>query len=198
MTGGVLALGIGAVTASGCVWYVPALVDLRAGADRPVSRRLAAAGCVTGWATAAVAALLMMLGVPVPPLLAVVTAGAGAAVVLRIRATVRRRAEEREDAATWAALDWAAPRPHGPRPAHIAGTIGAGLALALVTALLLTWGRSHGVGTVLAVTAPAAVAGCALLAAFARTTRPAAGPREEAVRRPGTRGAELKALKQRS
>ncbi|BAU87418.1 secreted protein [Streptomyces laurentii] len=198
MTGGVLALGIGAVTASGCVWYVPALVDLRAGADRPVSRRLAAAGCVTGWTTSAVTTLLLVLGVPVPPVLAVVAAGAVAVVVLRIRAIVRRRAEEREDAACWAALDWAAPGRHGPSPALVAGTIGGGLGLALVTALLLLWGRDHGVGTVLAVTAPAAVAGGALLAAFAGTARPAAGPREAAVRRPGTRGAEVKALKQRS
>ncbi|MFJ6997492.1 hypothetical protein ACISUF_25645, partial [Streptomyces sp. NPDC003090] len=80
MNGTVLALGAGAVTASGCVWYVPALADLRAGADRPGSRRLAAASCVTGWATAAATAPLLLLGVPVLALLAAAAAGAGAAV----------------------------------------------------------------------------------------------------------------------
>ncbi|MGN5381968.1 hypothetical protein ACQ4WX_47310 [Streptomyces lasalocidi] len=41
----VLALGATTVTASGCVWYLPARADLRAGADRPVSRRTPRACC---------------------------------------------------------------------------------------------------------------------------------------------------------
>ncbi|MFC9396848.1 hypothetical protein [Streptomyces sp. NPDC057027] len=105
MTPAVLALGIGAVTASGCVWYVPALVDLRAGADRPASRRLAATACVTGWATAGVTALLLLMGVQAPLLLAGAAAGATASATVRACAVVRRHREVREDAVCWAALD---------------------------------------------------------------------------------------------
>ncbi|MFF0477748.1 hypothetical protein [Streptomyces sp. NPDC004284] len=179
MTAPVLALGIGAVSASGCVWYVPALVDLRAGADRPVSRRLAAAACVTGWATAATTALLLLLGVPGRPLLAVAAAGAGAAAVLRARAAVRSRREKREDAACWAALD-SVPPPHGAcRHVLFARWAGTGLLVAVAAAfLLLTWGRAYGVSPLVAVAAPTALAASALLAAVLRT-----GPAR--VHRPG-------------
>ncbi|CAL9560870.1 hypothetical protein [Streptomyces sp. enrichment culture] len=171
MSGAVLALGIGAVTASGCVWYLPALADLRAGADRPVSRRLAAAACVTGWATAAATALLLLLGVPARPLLAVAAAGAGAGIGLRLRAAVRRRQEEREDAACWAALHCAPPR-RGPRPQYsFAREVACGLALAVTAVLLLAWGRAHGVSTPLAVAPPAALVACALPAAALRAAR---------------------------
>ncbi|GAA3506992.1 hypothetical protein [Streptomyces showdoensis] len=107
----VLALGVGAVTAAGCVWYVPALVDLRAGADRPASRRLRAAACVTGWATAALAVPLILAGLPAPLLLAVAVAGATASATVRARAAVRHGREERETAACWAALDTPPPAP---------------------------------------------------------------------------------------
>ena len=42
MTHTVLAIGTAALTASGCVWYLPAIADLQAGADRPRSTRTAA------------------------------------------------------------------------------------------------------------------------------------------------------------
>ncbi|MCZ9337902.1 hypothetical protein NGM37_08945, partial [Streptomyces sp. TRM76130] len=72
----VLALGLALVTASGCVWYLPALADARAGADRPDSRRGRAAACLTGWTTVAgVAVLLLVTGSWWPPGAA---AGAGA------------------------------------------------------------------------------------------------------------------------
>ncbi|MFC8507329.1 hypothetical protein ACFU3J_10625 [Streptomyces sp. NPDC057411] len=105
----VLALGVGAVTASGCVWYVPALLDLRAGADRPASRRLAAAACVTGWATAGLTAPLLLAGVPALLLLAATVSGAAAVAALWTVAAVRRRREAREAAACWAALGGTAP-----------------------------------------------------------------------------------------
>ncbi|MFJ9434853.1 hypothetical protein ACIRQY_35165 [Streptomyces sp. NPDC101490] len=111
MGAAVLALGVGALTVSGCVWYVPALVDLRAGADRPVSRRLAAASCVTGWATAAVLVPLLLLGTPVRPLLALAAAGVGGGAALHVRAAARRRYERRETASCWAALDPPTPPP---------------------------------------------------------------------------------------
>ncbi|MFJ7068257.1 hypothetical protein [Streptomyces sp. NPDC101115] len=185
MTAAVLALGVGAVTASGCVWYVPALTDLRAGADRPVSRRLTAAACVTGWATAAIAVLLLLLGVPVRPLTGLAAVGLGACIALRVRAAVRRRREEREDAACWRALVPSAPSVPGVRPqAVFARWTGVGLIAAATTgALLLTWGKGHGVGTPLAVAAPAALAACAVLAAVLRTA-PALARRNGPARRP--------------
>ncbi|MFE0641163.1 hypothetical protein ACFW2Y_06065 [Streptomyces sp. NPDC058877] len=138
MTAAVFALGIGAVTASGCVWYVPALVDLRAGADRPASRRLAATACVTGWATAAVTALLLLAGAPGPLVLAGVVAGAAASVTVRVGAAVRRRREEREDAVCWAALAPTPPRASPrPEPYAFARRTVAALAAAVVLALLL-------------------------------------------------------------
>ncbi|MEV6329310.1 hypothetical protein [Streptomyces sp. NPDC051909] len=139
MPGTVLAVGIGAVTASGCVWYVPALADLRAGADRPASRRLGAAACVTAWATVAAAALLLLGGLPAHLPAAVTAAGAGAALALRIRATLRHRQEQHEAATYWHTL--AAPPPPSRRPrlrAVFATTLATGLAtgLALAAALL--------------------------------------------------------------
>ncbi|MFD7879561.1 hypothetical protein ACFV5G_36660, partial [Streptomyces sp. NPDC059766] len=62
MAGTVPALGAALLTAAGCVWYVPAVADLRAGADRPVSRRTAAAACLTGWTTLAAVAVLLFAG----------------------------------------------------------------------------------------------------------------------------------------
>lgn len=134
MSGAVLALGIGAVTASGCVWYVPALADLRAGADRPVSRRLAAASCVTAWATAAAAALLLLGGLPARPLAALATAGAATALTLRLRATLRHRAEQREAATYWHTL--AAPPPTS-RPPRLRAVFTTTLATGLATGLAL-------------------------------------------------------------
>ncbi|MBT2411037.1 hypothetical protein J7I94_10750 [Streptomyces sp. ISL-12] len=116
----VLALGLALVTASGCVWYLPALADVRAGADRPDSRRVRAAACLTGWTTvAAVAALLLLTASWWPPCAA---AGAGAALTagLWAHATVRRRREARETVRDWAALTQGPPpAPGPPRPRHL-------------------------------------------------------------------------------
>ncbi|MEU8617503.1 hypothetical protein [Streptomyces sp. NPDC048623] len=175
----VLAVGIGAVTASGCVWYVPALADLRAGADRPVSRRLAAAACVTGWATAACVAVLLLGGLPVVPLAAVTAAGAGAGLVLRIRAVLLARQEQREAAAHWEALTAAPPPPRPHRlPVLFAGTLGVGLALATATAILLTTGHLHGLSTLLMVLLPMALTLGVLAAAIlaTRLTAPTSHP----------------------
>ncbi|MER8235137.1 hypothetical protein [Streptomyces sp. NPDC094049] len=138
MGAAVLALGVGALTASGCVWYVPALVDLRAGADRPVSRRLAAASCVTGWATAAVLVPLLLLGTPVRPLLALAAAGVGGGAALHVRAAARRRYERRETASCWAALDPPTPPPTPfRRRTTTLRWAGAGLLAAVLTVTLV-------------------------------------------------------------
>lgn len=110
MVQSVAALGAALVAVSGSVWYVPALVDLRAGADRPDSRRTAAAACLSGWSTTGVIALLLLLveawWVPV----AAAVTGAAVTAVLRGRARVQRRRETRQAARDWARLG-AAPRP---------------------------------------------------------------------------------------
>ncbi|MFI6356311.1 hypothetical protein ACIBJF_27410 [Streptomyces sp. NPDC050743] len=104
MARAVLALGVAAVTAAGCVWYLPALADLRAGADRPLSHRRAAAACLSGWTTAGVVAVLLLVceGWWTPS----AAAGAGVAVTLGFRAgaAVQRRRETREAAHHWAEL----------------------------------------------------------------------------------------------
>ncbi|MDN3026166.1 hypothetical protein [Streptomyces sp. S.PB5] len=106
----VLGLGLALVTLPGCVWYLPALADLRAGDDRPAFRRTAAMACLTGWSTAGTVALLLPVGVmwPVPCVVAV--AGAAGTAVLRMHAGAQHRVEARE-----AARHWATPEPTPPR-----------------------------------------------------------------------------------
>ncbi|GAU67272.1 putative Syd protein [Streptomyces sp. NBRC 110611] len=102
----VLALGVAALTASGCVWYLPALADLRAGDDRPVSLRTAAAGCLTGWATLAALALPLLADAAWWVPCAVAAVGAVATATLRVRARVHRKREaaEQEELRRWAAV----------------------------------------------------------------------------------------------
>lgn len=100
----VLALGCALVTGAGCVWYLPALADLRAGAaDRPPSRRTAALACLTGWATVAAVGPTLLLTASWWAPCAVTAAGGTATAVLRVRAAVRRAGERRETARLWAA-----------------------------------------------------------------------------------------------
>ncbi|GHD92012.1 hypothetical protein [Streptomyces naganishii] len=174
MAHAVAALGAGALTAAGCVWYVPALADLRAGADRPDSRRFAAAACVTGWAGTAVLALLLLVaeGWWAPGVAAVV--GATATAALRLDAAVLRRREVRETARQWARLGGPAPAAGPGRTRHVvAAVVGCGLAVAVaVTALHVLAGPGGGPGW-LAAAAPVAVMAVFLLAAatYARSGR---------------------------
>ncbi|MFG3496213.1 hypothetical protein [Streptomyces sp. NPDC047928] len=98
------ALGVGVLTVSGCVWYLPALADLRAGDDRPVSRRTAATACLTGWTGCAAVALLLLVGGPWWLPVGAATTGGAATATLRVRAAVQRRREAAEEAHRWAAL----------------------------------------------------------------------------------------------
>ncbi|UNO40807.1 hypothetical protein [Streptomyces sp. MST-110588] len=111
MSHAVFALGAGVLCASGCVWYLPAALDVRAGADRPLSRRLTALACLTGWGTLALVAVVLLLPVPWSAVGAVAGAGAVAAGVLLVLALDRRVREQREEERRWAALYGKAPAP---------------------------------------------------------------------------------------
>ncbi|MFH8799008.1 hypothetical protein ACH4F6_05315 [Streptomyces sp. NPDC017936] len=175
MSHAVAALGAAALTAAGCVWYLPALADLRAGADRPASRRVAAAACVTGWAwVGSLAGLLLVAeGWRAPGVAAAV--GAVVTAALRLGAAVKRRREVRETARGWALLGHV-PRPAGrPGPARrvVAAVAGAGvLAAVVLAASYAVAGRASDPFWVTAA-APGVVVGVFLTAAgvYARVTR---------------------------
>ncbi|MFE1800697.1 hypothetical protein ACFW9L_31675 [Streptomyces sp. NPDC059517] len=136
----VLALGGALLTAAGHVWYVPALAELRAGTDRPLSRRTAAAACLSGWgATGAVAAVLLMSGTWRIPC-AVAVAGTAVTAGLRLRAAVQHRREAREADRHWAQLARYGHRPPADPDRSrrtLAVLVASGLATALTTATLL-------------------------------------------------------------
>ncbi|MFE1499072.1 hypothetical protein ACFW89_28715, partial [Streptomyces albidoflavus] len=100
MSHGVLALGGAALCLSGSVWYVPAWADLRAGPDRPASRRLAATAVLLLWAGASAATAALAWAGPRAALACAVAAGLGAGgTALAARARAVR--ERREAAAGW-------------------------------------------------------------------------------------------------
>ncbi|MEE1786107.1 hypothetical protein PUR71_24875 [Streptomyces sp. SP17BM10] len=139
----VLALGTAALTASGCVWYLPAIADLQAGSDRPRSARTAAAACVAWWAALALAGGLLLALPDWRPGAQLALAGLVGGVLLRARALWHRREEERESNARWAALDAGEPV-RSPRPAALvlAGWLVVGAAVASLGAasILLSGG----------------------------------------------------------
>ncbi|MFF9124022.1 hypothetical protein ACF09J_12070 [Streptomyces sp. NPDC014889] len=175
-------LGAAALTTAGSVWYVPALADLRAGADRPESRRIAAAACVTGWAGAGALAVLLLIAEAWWTPVAAAAAGTVVATALRLHATARRRREAREMAHHWSHLGQV-PSPTGPSHSRnvVATVLICGLAAAVaVGALHALSGRADDPRRLTAA-APAAVMGVFLTAAagYAHATRPAtAGVRE--------------------
>ncbi|MCK8678919.1 hypothetical protein [Streptomyces lichenis] len=189
-------LGLAVVTAAGCVWYVPSLADLRAGADRPASRRLAAAGCLTGWSSAALLAPLILLA-PGWAVLAAAVAGAAATAVLRLAARAVRRREEREAAVDWAALRLPAPPSGGRDRAGSPGRVAARLGLALAAGVALVLGAAVlGAGTAALLLGPAVPLAAVVVAAgnarrpgvrpAAHTAVPVAGTRSvRTPRRPG-------------
>jgi hypothetical protein len=100
----VLGLGAAAVTVAGAVWYAPAIIDLRAGDDRPVSTRTRAWATLAGWGTGAVLSLLLFTTTSwlVPG--AAAAAGATAVTVLAVRALQCGRLEQQEEVRRWTAL----------------------------------------------------------------------------------------------
>ncbi|GAA2780142.1 hypothetical protein RMN57_05475 [Kitasatospora sp. CM 4170] len=155
----VLAIGTAAITASGCVWYLPAIADLQAGDDRPRSVRTAAAACVLWWAALALAGGLLLAVPAWQPAAQVALAGLVAGVLLRIRAFAQSRAERREDRLRWAMLD-AGPVPRGPRPAAVAlvGWLLVGLAVSSLGALSILLAGGGALAPRLAAAAGSAVA----------------------------------------
>ncbi|WP_051830250.1 MULTISPECIES: hypothetical protein [Streptomyces] len=160
----VLAIGTAALTASGCVWYLPAIADLQAGADRPRSTRTAAAACVLWWAALALAGGLLLVVADWRPAAQIALAGLVGGTALRVRARWDRRREVREAAASWAALD-AGPAPLTGRPSTgalaLAGWLVVGVAVASLGAVAIL--LSGGVGPRVV---PAGVGGAALALAF--------------------------------
>ncbi|MFE2728252.1 hypothetical protein [Kitasatospora sp. NPDC059327] len=134
----VLAIGTAGLTASGCVWYLPAVADLRAGEDRTRSARTAAAACVVWWAGLALAAPLLLVVPAWQPAAQIALAGLVAGVILRVRALRHHRSEQRECGSRWAMLG-AGPVPSSPRPVArlVAGGLFTGLAVLSLAALSL-------------------------------------------------------------
>ncbi|MFJ3143521.1 hypothetical protein ACIPJM_13860 [Streptomyces halstedii] len=119
MSHGVLALGVTVVCLAGNVWYLPACVDLRAGGDRPHSRRAGAAAVVAGWGCAALTALLLLTPVPLVAVAGVAASGATAVAGLAIGAWLLRGRERREVEACMAAFGHGrGPGPRRPRGPH--------------------------------------------------------------------------------
>ncbi|OPG04935.1 hypothetical protein B1R27_23180 [Streptomyces sp. GKU 895] len=174
----VLGLGVALVTVSGCAWYLPALTDLRARDDRPVSRRTAAIACLTGWSTAGAVALLLLVGVMWPVPCAVAVAGAAGTSVLRAHAGAQQRAETREVARHWATLEPTAPR-HGRSQGRMehyvfAALVACGVVVALIAeTLLMAAGPGRGGAGVAVAMAPTAILGAFLVlaATYARMSR---------------------------
>ncbi|MCS0602290.1 hypothetical protein NX794_13885 [Streptomyces sp. LP11] len=134
MTHPALALGTGLLTLAGSAWYVPALLTLRAGPDRPASHRTAATACVTLWSTAALLTAVFLTTPSWWPPLTLAAAGTTAAVLLRAAAAVCHRREQREAASHWSALHvTSTPSPSRPVVATLLAT---GLAAATTTAAL--------------------------------------------------------------
>lgn len=172
-----LALGAGTVTMSGAVWYVPALTDLRAGDDRPVSARIAACACLTGWGTGALLTVLLLVPAPWLVLGAAAVAGAAATVLLGLRARASGQREQREEARRWAPLRGEV-APVDPRRAARAFLVWAlaGLVLATVTAgAVLSTGGGGGsgarVGAAVATAATTSAAFLLVAAVHARALR---------------------------
>ncbi|MQS10963.1 hypothetical protein F7Q99_01370 [Streptomyces kaniharaensis] len=170
----VLALGIAALTACGCVWYLPAVADLQAGADRPRSMRTAAAACVLWWAGLAVAGGLLLALPDWQPAAQIALAGLVGGVLLRVRALRYRREEEREACARWAALD-AGPVPRSPRGATVALAgwllVGAAVASLGAASILLSGGGALAPRLVLAAASAAGVALAFLLVGLGNVRR---------------------------
>jgi hypothetical protein len=171
----VLVLGTAILTAAGSAWYLPALVDLRAGDDRPHATRLAAVACLVWWCGLGTACVLLLTPVPGRLAAAVTLAGAGSAALLRWTAALARRSEQREQARQWAALPdllRSATSRHRLRPAAAGWLVAALTVVSGVPAATLLSGHASLVGSAL-VTVGSSIGLCLLtLLLVIRRARP--------------------------
>ncbi|MFB7669338.1 hypothetical protein ACFC1R_36420 [Kitasatospora sp. NPDC056138] len=113
----VLAVGAAALTASGCVWYIPAVTDLRAGDDRPRSVRLSAIACLAWWSSLAGAGIVLLTPAVWQLAAAIAAAGAVSGTALRLAAAADHRSAQREETRYWAeVLPGPVPSPDRRRP----------------------------------------------------------------------------------
>ncbi|MFI7312565.1 hypothetical protein [Streptomyces hygroscopicus] len=163
MSHAVLALAAAVFCACGCVWFLPAMADVRARDDRPLSRRIAAAGCLTGWGTVALLAPLLLAPVSWSVIAAVVTTGAATTGALAARSRVHRARELRETEERWAVWGYGTPvRPApSPRRAFLVWLL-PGLVAATAVATAILWQGQANRGR----TAAAALAAAGVVTAF--------------------------------
>ncbi|MFD8599518.1 hypothetical protein ACFV1L_31395 [Kitasatospora sp. NPDC059646] len=170
----VLALGTAVLTAAGSAWYLPALLDLRAGADRPRAVRLAATGCLLWWCGLGAAALLLATPLSWQVPLGAALTGALSGLALRALAAAERRADLREQDRIWGGSPYELPAVRGVRPSPAAvGWVTGGLAVAAATAAAtLLAGRTGPAGSAV-VTVAGSVGLCLLILLVAlNRTRP--------------------------
>ncbi|WP_223774463.1 hypothetical protein [Streptomyces sp. 135] len=142
MNAAVDVLAVAVVTIAGSVWWLTALVDLRAKGDRPASRRATAVSCLTGWGCALVTVAAYLADARPWPLTILALAGAATTVPLRVRALRLQAREQQEASQHWAVLRPGAARAFPDRRPHITFALWAttGLALACASGALLVLG----------------------------------------------------------
>jgi hypothetical protein len=171
----VLVLGTAILTLAGSAWYLPALVDLRAGDDRPHATRLAAVACLVWWFGLGSACVLLLTPLPGQLAAAITLAGASSAALLRWTAALARRAEQREQARQWAALPGllrSTAARHQLRPTAAGWLVAALTTVSAVLATTLLSGHASLVGSAL-VTVGSSIGLCLLtLLLMVRRARP--------------------------
>ncbi|MGW7529302.1 hypothetical protein [Streptomyces sp. NPDC054783] len=148
---------------------MPALADLRTGADRPVSHRHAAAACLTGWTTTGIVAILLLVAEPWWIPCAAAAVGAVVTVGLRLRTAAQRRRETQEAARHWAQVRPTQPVPGTQRERKVVAVlIGFGAAAMATAALGVAAGPKAG-GWLAIAAWPSAVVALILAIALAGT-----------------------------
>ncbi|MFJ2203391.1 hypothetical protein [Streptomyces violaceusniger] len=171
MSHAALALAAAVSCVGGCVWSLAAVADIRARDDRPLSRRIALAGCLTGWGTVALLAPLLLTPVPWSVIGAV--AATGAATALAARSRVHRARELRETERHWAAWGYGTPdRSASSRRRAFLVWLLPGLIVATAVAVAVLWtGQANPGRTAAAALTAAGVVSLFLVLAIAGAAR---------------------------
>ncbi|MCD9586872.1 hypothetical protein [Streptomyces sp. 8ZJF_21] len=163
MSHAVLALAAAVFCAAGCVWSLPAVADVRAREDRPRSRRIAAAGCLTGWGTVALLVPLLLAPASWTGIGAVAVAGAATATALAARSRVQRAHELREAEEHWVAWGYGVPVRPAPAPSRaFLIWLLPGLVVATAVATAILWSGQADLGR----TAAAALTAAGIVSVF--------------------------------